>query len=124
MSGDYIDDILHTWALWAFKNKGPAGYSAQTILYRVARDGALIKGTGQAPDPEAPEEMVIDAIVTKLRAEHSPQWAVLVKHYLDKGTPKQKQKDLAIGHSTYYARLSAAQRYVERALEERSRVLT
>lgn len=113
MSSDYIDDRLHLWARWALRRDGPQGYNPETVLYRIARDGALIRGTGARPEPEAVQEEETDKAVTALKERRPEVWAVLVKHYLDRGTTVQKCKDLAISRRTFVDRLAAARDWVD-----------
>lgn len=119
MSSDYIDDRLHLWARWALRKDGPQGYAPETILYRVARDGALIRG-GKRPEPEAVQEEETDRAVTYLRERRPEVWAVLVKHYLDRGTTQQKCKDLAISRRTWADRLAAGRDCIETYLDARA----
>lgn len=113
MSGDYVDDLLHQWARWALRQGGPQGYGRETIIYKMMRDGVLIRGQGYKPEAEASDEERTDRAVTALRDRRPEVWAVLVTHYLSKGTLQQKCADLGVSRRTYFDRLATGRDRVD-----------
>ena len=117
MTLDWVDDRLYAWALWARRGYGPTALSGETILYRIARDGALIR-TGRRPEPLDSDQEQTDRAVTRLKASLPDAWAVVVTHYLERGTGRQKAKSLGMGHTRYYELLGMGQSRVAEYLDE------
>lgn len=120
MSTDYVDDRLHAWARWVLSSKGPQGFSKETPLYRMARDGVPIRVEGYRIEEEAIEEEETDKAVMTLKANIPQLWDVLAVHYCGKGTVSQKCKDVGLSRSTYYERLRFAQDKIDDYLSEMS----
>lgn len=113
MSLDYVDDRLHQWARWAIKQTGPQGYNRETVVYRMMRDGVLIRGQGYRPEAEAADEEMTDRAVTALKERREDCWRVLIVHYLGRGTLEQKFKDVGMTRRTYFDRLATARDRVD-----------
>lgn len=116
MTLDWVDDRLYAWALWARRGYGPTSLSGETILYRIARDGALIR-TGRKAEPLDSDQEQTDRAVTRLKASLPDAWRVVVTHYLERGTGRQKAKSLHMGHTRYYELLSMGQSRVAEWLD-------
>lgn len=110
---DYIDDRLHSWARWALRGSGPTGFPHETILYRVMRDGIIVRGTGHRPEPEDHEEYSTDKAVLALKDRRPEEYAVICHHYLGKGTVQQKWKDLGLTKMRYFNALNNGKAWIE-----------
>lgn len=113
MTLDYIDDRLYAWARWALKQTGPQGYGSETVIYKIMRDGVLIRGQGYKPAPEAADEEMTDKAITALKERRPDCWQVLVIHYLGRGTLEQKVRDAGMARRTYFDRLATAKDRVD-----------
>ena len=118
MLGD-IDDRLHRWARWALSGRPQLGLASETPIYEMVRSGVISHGSGLRTEAEAPEEETTEAGVRWLIDRHALEGHAICLHYLGRGRPEQKARDLGVARSEYFQLVKIGKYCLEAWLDAR-----
>lgn len=98
----YIERRLEEWADWYSRgNNYGLGYPSCSILYRLMKEGHIIRSSGPKPLPtnEAAEE--IESLI-KIMAQQNQTMALALRcQYFTQGSLRQKAKQLNMSHTQF-----------------------
>ena len=110
-----IDDRLIEWGQWAKKNSEHLGFPRRTAESR-AGEGTRDKHSRRV-EPDHPNAQEIEAIVVNLPDNLS---FIALKHYVfNRGSNRQKARDLGVHERRYYALIETLQYTVLSVLSQK-----
>lgn len=116
MTLDEVEDRLIEWSAWALTAlRPPNGIPTETALYKLQRDGCIIRGgrhilTGGGGRDERAE--AINKILQHMQDHDRRLFDVIKITYYPIRKGAKAIKASGLPKSTYYARLDEAKRYI------------
>lgn len=109
---------LRSWAYWCndIITMG-LGYSKKNIIAQlIETKGEVIKGTNPHLLPENRQAEIIDQLINEYAVNHRKKAQVLVSHYVDNSSIKNKIAFSKLSKPSYYRYLKEAEIWLSRQL--------